>query len=226
MKMRFVVATAFCSLASSLSFAAEKTPTAVDLLFNVKHLDNVTASKVLTYRFERKVSSQKIAGEAFGDDIKVTVAKMAPDGSKNVVLAVFTGGRARSPFMTPGMTGNPLLLWYLNRAVSSYSILAGGSTNYLKSKFSTAIGKVAEVEPVKIDLDGKQVDGYKIKLTPYLYDPGKIRMQGFEISSFEVLVSDQVPGFFYDMVSKLKSTGKGAPTVEERITFKSVGDSE
>ncbi|MCH9765064.1 MAG: hypothetical protein K0U34_03600, partial [Alphaproteobacteria bacterium] len=166
MKMRFLVALVFCGVLPGLSFAVEKAPTAVDLLFNVKHLDTLKEGDALSYRFERKVSDQKAAGEAFSDDIGVAITNVTPEDTKNVKLSVFSGDRARNPFVTPGMTGNPLLLWYLNRAVSEYSKLAGGSPNYHKSKFRNALGSAADVTPAKIDFEGKQIDGYKIKLIP------------------------------------------------------------
>lgn len=214
------------ALASGAVADTEKGPSAVDLLFNAPHLKNLEKGNGVKYRFERKVSDELKAGKPFEDTIKVEISNQQSDGAKNVLLTIFSGDRGRDPFETPGMTGNPILTWYLNRCVASFQQLAGGSPQYLKSKFRDALGNGASVEAAKVKVNGQETDGYRITVYPYSNDPFKSRMQGFENSSFEIVVSEAVPGFFYGFTSKIESTQEEAPKVEERIEFVSAGGSE
>ncbi len=226
MKMRFVLALVFSAFVSVLSAAAEKAPTAVDLLFKAKHLDTVKKGDALNYQFSRKTLNKKNALDDFEDDIVIDITNETPEKSKNVKLKVFTGDRARNPFETPGMTGNPILIWYLDRCVSTFNQFAGGSTAYLKGKFRTALGDHAKVEETKFEFEGKSVDGYKVKIVPFINDPAKNRMRGYEASEFEFLVSELVPGYFYGMTANYHSRGKGTRNLLEKINLKSVGETK
>jgi hypothetical protein len=205
--------------------AAKKERTAIDLLFNEKHLKALKKGNKLVYRFKRDVNDASRAGEAFDDTIDVGVTKIQPDGAKNIRMQIFTGERARNPFKTPGMTGNPLLMWYLDRAVATYRLFAGGSVPYLKTGFRNAMRDAAEVTPAKMKVNGgAEVDGYRIKLMPYQNDAAKDRMQGFEKSTFEITVSDDVPGFFHTFTSNFESGIQGAPKVTETIELVELGE--
>lgn len=224
MKMRFVLTVLAMAIGSSFALATNeaKGPTAVDLLFNSKHLTKVNKGQEIKYRFKMDMSA-KAGNDAFEDDILIEVTNETPEKAKNLKLKVFTGDRARDPFETPGMTGNPLLIWYLNRCVASYGKVAGGSSMYLKGKIRKALGDQAKVEAVQLDLDGKSVGGHKITVVPFKNDPAKNRMNGYENSTLEIQVSDQVPGYFYTMSSSYESNGKGTPKITEVVSYNGVG---
>lgn len=225
MKMRFVLAVLAMILAPQLATAANeaKGPSAVDLLFNAPHLNQVNTGQELKYRFKRDLKA-RAGSEAFEDDILIEVTNETPEKAKNLKLKVFSGERARDPFETPGMTGNPLLIWYLNRCVASYGQVAGGNSMYLKGKIRKALGEEAKVEAVKLEVDGKSIDGHKITVTPFKNDPAKNRMNGYENSTFEIQVSDQVPGYFYRMSANYMSTGKGTAKITEMLTYNGLGE--
>lgn len=222
MKTKFGLAVLVLACSAAAVGATEKSPTAVDLLFNARHLDTVKKGDMLNYEFQRAVENSKQPSQSFADGIVIEVTNETPEKAKNVTLKVFSGDRARDPFTTPGMTGNPLLIWYLNRSVSSYNQVAGGSPMYLKGKFRKALGDDAKVEATKIDYDGKSVDGHKISIVPFANDPAKPRMNGYENSVFEILISDQVPGHFHTMSAQYFSNGKGTSKISETITLKGV----
>jgi hypothetical protein len=194
-------------------------PSSVDVLFERKHLANVDAGADLAYRFKRTVSSPEILGEAFSDDIHVQIKKVAANGNRDVVVKIFTGERAREPQPIEDLTGNPILVVFLDRAVSSYMSVAGGKIPYLKDKFRTALRERSTVEPVKVTLGGKQIDGYRVSVAPYAGDLHASKMRGFENSKFSFVVSDAVPGQFVELVAKYENTDKAAPTMEERTVM-------
>ena len=91
------------------------------------------------------------------------------------------------------MDGNPMLVVYLDGAVSHFQQLAGGDSAYLKGVFSKYLGNGAKIEPVTITYKGQQVDGYRVTATPYANDPARAKMNGFEDATFTISLSAKIP---------------------------------
>lgn len=213
-------------MAVSMASAAVADPvkrTAVNLLFESKHLELLGKGMEARYRLDRTVSDAKLVGEPFSDDIRVGVKDVDAAGKRDVIVHLFTGERARDPHTETELTGNPLLVVFLDRAVSNFAIVGGGNRNYLKQQFREALRDKADVQPAKLDVDGKSVDGFRITVTPFATDKNAQRMLGYEGSKFTFLVSDAVPGYFVDMHAGFESTNKQAPTFEERIKYAGSG---
>lgn len=186
------------------------------LLFESRQLDLIDKGAEVTYRFEKTGSDERLVGKNYADDIRLGVAKVGEKGEREVVFKVFTGENARDPQNWPDLTINPLFIWYLDRAVSTFNSLAGGSHMYLKHKIREALGN-ATAEEVKVEYDGKPVDALKITVTPFAEDPSAGKMQGFHKSAFTIVVSNQVPGFFVDLQSDFISTQAAGPELKEHI---------
>jgi hypothetical protein len=199
--------------------AAEEIQGVRDILFESDHLDDVAQGVELKYTFERNVSEPKLLGPEYTDEIKVAIAKVHDDGKRDVDVDVFSGDRARDTRHLPGMTANPILVFYLDRAVSNFAMLAGGSKGYLKNRFRLALRTTAKIEPAKIDYNGKVVEVYHVWVKPYVNDTNKEKMSGYENARFDVFVSDEVPGFLVEMKSKFESAAPGAPELDERIVL-------
>jgi hypothetical protein len=223
--MRVVLATMVLT-ASSATLPAAGEPTAVNVLFESRHLDQVTKGSEVTYRFERKVSDEKLLGPGFADDIKLDVTKIGGNGEREVLFKVFTGEHARDPSSWPDLTINPIFIWYLDRAVAAYGQLSGGSHPYLKQKFREALRDKAQIEAINFGYNGKDVAAYRVTVTPYAGDPNSQSMQGFEGSRFTIVVSDDVPGYFVDMVSAFESKSAAAPRLEEHISLVGMGEAK
>lgn len=196
---------------------------AVDILFESKHLELMGKGSEVAYRIQRTVSDPKMLGEPFSDDIKIGVNAVDAAGKREVVIKIFSGERARDPRVETDMTGNPILVFFLDRSVANFGLVGGGNRNYLKQQFREALRDRAQVETVKVDYEGKSVDGYRIVVTPYADDKNARRMLGYEGSRFSFVVSAAVPGYFVDMASVFESTNKDAPKFEERITLQGAG---
>jgi len=211
-------------LLSFVGASADETPKPTDILFERPHIASVAPGTNLVYKFVRAPSNPKVMGEGFTDDITVTVESDGAPGKKNVRVQMYTGDRAREPEEITDMDGNPMLIVYLDNAVSHFRLLAGGDPTYLKGMFKRSLAEDAKIAPVKIDYKGQQVDGYQVSLKPYLHDPAKEKMGGFEGSTFTIALSDKIPGYFAKMVSDYTNTDKNAPSLEETTTLEGVGD--
>ena len=190
-------------------------PNAVDILFEKKHLANVGAGTELVYKFNRTVSKPELLGPSFADEIKVDVKKVAANGTREVLVKVFTGDRARDPQPIDDLTVNPILVVYLDRAIASFISVAGGKPPYLKAKFRSGLSERSTVEPVKIKFGDTTVDGARVNLQPYAGDLNASKMRGFENSRFSIVVSDAIPGHFVELVAAYDNADKDAPTFEE-----------
>ena len=96
----------------------------------------------------------------FTDNITVKIESDGAPGKKNVLVQMYSGDRAREPQRITDMDGNPMLVVYLDGAVSHFRQLAGGDAAYLKGMFKKYLGDGATIAPVTITYKGQQVDGY------------------------------------------------------------------
>jgi hypothetical protein len=208
---------------TSTAIAAEDKQGVRDILFDTPQLDKVDAGSELTYNFNRSVSEAKLLGPDFSDKIKLSVLKAGEDGRRDVSIAIFTGDRGRDARNIEGLTANPVLVFYLDRAVANLTTLAGGSKGYLKNRFRLALRTTAKIDPVKIEYNGKSVDGHHVWVTPYINDPNKEKMSGYEGARFDFYVSDDVPGYLVELTAHFESSQAGAPKLDERIVLEGAG---
>jgi hypothetical protein len=199
-------------------------PAAVELLFERRHLAALDLGTEIIYRFERATSDPKTLGEPFSDKIRLTVTAVAPSGTREVAMNVFTGDRARSVQNVPDLTGNPLLVLFLDRTVGNMSQLAGGARPYLKDRIRAGLRDKSVVEPITITYEGQAVPAYRIAVTPFDGDANAAKMLGYDGAKLTLVLSEAVPGHFVELTSLFESGIPGAPRLEERINVAGSGD--
>ncbi len=219
------VSAALCLVLLPVAAVAAADQKAQPILFESRQLELVNKGDEVTYRFEKIGSDERLVGKNYADDIRLSVAKVGEKGEREVIFKVFTGDNARDPQDWPDLTINPLFIWYLDRAVSTFNSLAGGNHMYLKHKMREALGN-ATAEEVKVDYDGKSVDALKIEITPFEDDPSSSKMQGFHKSVFTIVVSNQIPGYFVELGSNFKSTQAAGPELKEQIKVVGMGEAK
>jgi hypothetical protein len=149
------------------------------------------------------------------------VKSVAASGSRDIDLRIFTGERAREVNAIADLTGNPVLVIFLDRAVGNMVRLTGGTAPYFKDRIRTSLRDKATSEVAKAEFEGKMLDATRIIVRPFVDDASAGRMLGYEGSQFEFLVAEGAPGMLLDMTSKFVSTLPDAPKLEERIFLKS-----
>ncbi len=215
--VRILTTLVFFVGANTASWSADNMPSVSDLLFEQQHFDGLNEGSKLTYRFQRTVSESKMLGKPFSDDISVSVTKVEDDEKRAVDLQIFSGDRARPLQELPHRKGNPVLVVFLERIIKNYGAMVGGKHQYLKNRIRVDMRENAKVVPEKIKYNGKTIDGYRVTMTPFIKDPNRHKMYGYEGSRFDVLVSDSVPGRIFEMTAVFESPMDGAPRLEERI---------
>jgi hypothetical protein len=202
--------------------AGATSPTPITVIHDHKHLANLKQGNVLTYHFKRTASNPVVLGESFADDITLKVTAEQPEGVRDVDLQIYSGDRARELQRMPGRSANPIFLVYFNQVLSTYGRLAGGTSPYLWRAFSDALEKDAKMEPVSFDYDGRKVEGYRIAVIPYAKDVKAAKMEGWENSKFDIVMSDNVPGEVVQMISSYENKHDKALRLEERYTLSGV----
>ncbi|MBU2580984.1 MAG: hypothetical protein KJ622_04615 [Alphaproteobacteria bacterium] len=207
----------------SVSVLAAESPTIQSELFDRKHIDDLSAGTKLVYDFERSPSEPKLLGPGMKSVIEVNVDKLNDDGTRDLTVQIFRGEYEREPRNMGGLTINPVMVFYLDRAVSGFSLLAGGSQAYHKNRFRLALRTEGGLAPVKFAYNGKEVEGYRLAVRPFTGDRKNIdKMKGYENAQFDFLMSDDVPGYFAAFKSHYSSPKPGSPSLEETIVLQGV----
>jgi len=193
-------------------------PSPVQLLFERQHLSALETGAEIVYRFERTVSEPKAPDDRFADEIRLVVTAVAAAGTREVALSVFTGERQLRQTV-PGMTGNPLLVVFLDRAVNNMTRLAGGSRAYFKSRIRAALLEKAIVEPITIPYRGGSVEAFRVSVLPFQGDPNAAAMLGYEGAKLTFVLCETLPGHLVELAATFESPLPGAPKLEERITL-------
>jgi hypothetical protein len=199
--------------------ASAELPQPADVIFNARHLDLVPKGTAIAYKFEHGVTDEKLLGKAFTDDIKLNVSDVTADGQRVLDVTVFTGDRQRPTQNYDGLTINPVFIWFLDKCVENLRIVAGGNQPYLKGRIRDSFVDKAKIEEVKLDFGGKSVSGYKISVEPFVDDPNKHKMQGFEKSKFTFVLSKDIPGYFYEFNADIFSSQAGTAKMMDKLVL-------
>ncbi len=192
---------------------------AAEILFMSPHLSSLPAGAELTYRLERSPSDTQRLGQPFSDEIRLLVTSVDGAGGRDLELRIFTGDRARQVDGLAGLTGNPVLLVFLDRAVADMARLTGLAQPVLKNAIRAGLRDKATSEGVEAQFEGRAVKATRIVVAPFAGEAEPVRMLGYGGSRFEFLISEAAPGMLLELKAMAASTLPDAPRLEERIVL-------
>jgi hypothetical protein len=202
-------------------FADEKISEAEILLFETNHLKTITKPEKLHYIFIRSGTLEP----NFHDNVEISIDKVMPDGGKTVTTEFLSGSNKVNYPPMEDVTGNPVLLWFLERDIHEMQRITGGKSPFFRRRIRLALADHAEVHPVKIAYDGKEMDAKEIKISPYVNDEVMKERAATHIGKYYLFVlSEGIPGEIYqlrsvDPDSRVDKSGKVSPLIEETLTF-------
>ena len=191
------------------------------LLFETPHLDAFSKPTVLRYAFERQATGE----DGFTDRIDVKVDSIHGNGRTDVSFDFFTGKRER-PYPTfSNFSGNPLVVVFLQREVWALSRKIGGQARYFRYRIRLAMRNNAEVEDHTIETGNGPVKGHKVTIKPYEKDRHRNRLGPYEFTTYEFVVSPDIPGSIYSITTTVPAQEKDAPPlVKETAVFQEKRD--
>jgi hypothetical protein len=185
------------------------------MLFMSRHLDNVKLPATLRYRFSQSGTAE--AGVQGG--ATVSVSPMA--GSKACCKAsgsFLSGEReVRLPALDAA-EGNPVVMYFLENDIRTMNRLTKGSQTYFRKRLRMAIYGGATVQPVRLQWQGREVDGQEIVIRPFADDPNAFRFQKYVGKEYRFMLSQAVPGGVYAIRAFVGAEAAGAePLLVEEL---------
>lgn len=191
------------------------------LLFETAHLGTFSKPAVLRYGFERQAKGE----DGFTDQIDVKIDSIRDDGRTDVSFAFFTGKRERPYPAFSNFSGNPLVVVFMQREVWALSRKIGGLARYFRYRIRLALRGDAPVEDHDIDTKRGVVRGHKITIKPYEKDRHRNRLGPYEFTTYEFVVSEDIPGGVYSITTTVPAQEKdAAPLVKETVVFQEQRD--
>jgi len=205
------VATALClAVACAVAPArAADTPDyspAEKLLFMSDQLGSLKLPSTLRYGFRRSGTME----DAFTDRVAVDVSAL-PGGQCCKGRGEFLSGtrQLQMPELEGG-TGNPVVMYFLEREVREMQRLTKGSQSHFRKRIRMAIYESAAVRELTLDYRGKPVAGREIVISPYLDDPNRPKYEKLARKHYHFLLSDAVPGGIYGIRTQVDGETEGA----------------
>lgn len=190
------------------------------------HLHSVAAPAVVRYLFTKTGTLEK----NFEDAVMLTVK---PNGraARSVEVSYLTGERKVTLPAVEDAKANPVILYFLEQDVREMHRRLGGSESYFRRRIRLALAEAAQVRPLSVAVNGKQVAASEVVIRPYAGDPMTARLGPFVNKSYAFTLSDQVPGGVVQMRSRVAaetaasgaSAANGDLLLEETLSFEKAG---
>ena len=175
--------------------AGEAPPNAATLLFETNQLANAPAGGTLSYRYTR---FSGIAGAPFGppveDRIREQVTPGATPETRNLRVEMFSGERRMPTATYEDIPGNPVLVRFLEHHLEDLAKVLKGNPRYIKNAIRRALREAAAVSPAEVEVDGAKRPGWRVVVRPFVDDPVRDRLRGFESLTYTVVVAPAIPG--------------------------------
>ena len=231
--MRIVATTAIALVLAALPALAEDapipaavtqanataSPSASDLLFDQPHMKNTSPGSSITYDYLRRSG---IAKGPFGAPLQDTVTlKMEPGKSpeaRDISVTMFSGMNRMPAGPFEDMAGNPIVSLFLENHLKSLAKVLEANPRYLKLAIRKGLREKASVTPTKVNVGGREVDGWRVVTRPFEGDTMAQRMRGLEDMTYTFVTAPSVPGEIVSIEASSKSKD-GGELLEEKLNY-------
>lgn len=180
--------------AASPARAQAAAPDAGTLLFEEPQLKGVAPGTTLTYAYSRKATDPDRYGPSFDDTIRLAVDKGANADSRTIAVTMFTGEHRRPAGPFEDMTGNPALSLFLENHLQELANRLHANPRYIKNAIRAALRDKAVVEKTSVEVDGRRLDAWHVRIVPFTDDPNRARMNGLDTLVYDFTVAADLPG--------------------------------
>jgi hypothetical protein len=187
---------------------------AQQLVFMNDLMRNVPAGSALEYRFTRHGKDLP----DYQDRVIVTVTGVADDGRRDLTFDFLSAGHHLDFHPATAYTGNPVPIQFLERDIKEMAEATEGDIGYFRNRLRRAFAN-PQVQPVKITLGERTLDGIQVTLVPFADDPNISHYQDYANKRYDFLFSEQVPGGLYQIRTLQPAPTGQVPVLEEQLTF-------
>jgi hypothetical protein len=187
------------------------------------HMQNTRAGTTIEYRFTHRGSLDK----PFDDTVKLILlpedAAPRGDGGPPTAVAFLSGPRQANVRPVGDPTGNPVVLYFLERDAQEMERLTGGKAPYHQRRIKIALNEDQKVEPIEIEWEGRKVAARRVTITPYqdfAHDDLKPKYGPLLGKRYEIVLADAIPGTLYSMRAFVP--GGDTPVVDDMLVFAGV----
>jgi hypothetical protein len=173
------------------------------LLFVQPHLARIEPPRTLRYRYVREGG-----GEArVEDDVTMTLARSADGGCCHVQGTYLSGARTVALPDVEQARANPVILFFLEQQVRDLQRRTGGTANHFRQRMRLALADAATVTSSTIRPAGHELPARTVRIAPFLDDPYRSRFERDAAAEYTFVLSDAVPGAFYQLRAALPDGG-------------------
>lgn len=213
------LATAVTLSAPARSDTVATKHTAQSLLFDAPYLEPLASPGSLSYRLDHTTDHGKLYGENSADTVQL---QLEGGKQKQVFVNLHTGKHKRvlGPFSQ--VSGNPVIMMFLERDVWRMKKRIGGSPAFFRNRIRKALRETAEIESGSINVDGKSLEAFHVTIHPFKNEKDEKRFREYRTKSYRFTVAEGVPGGFYEIRSAIPDAeNAGKQLVEDTLTFAS-----
>jgi hypothetical protein len=194
-------------------------PSAADLLFDQPHMKNTAPGSTLTYDYLRRSG---IAKGPFGAPLEDTVTLRLEPGkspeARDISVVMFSGLNRVPAGPFEDMSGNPVVSLFLENHLRALAKVLEANPRYLKLAIRRGLREKATVTPTKVDVGGRQVDGWRVVTKPFEGDAMAQRMRGMDDLTYTFVTAPSVPGEIVSIEASSKSKD-GGELLEEKLDY-------
>lgn len=192
------------------------------LLFLTPHMTALDREgMLLRYRYERSGELQQ-EEDIFSDHISMEITKVHEDDFRGADIQFLSGPRERPFPPVRQARGNPVLAGFLQHDVNRMGQAANQPMRYFQNRIKMALEEDPDIVPVTFDYGGEELEGTRIRITPYANDPDRRRYDREYWDKYYVfIVSEDVPGHIY-RIEAVAPNADGEPYYSDILTLESV----
>lgn len=185
-------------------------------LFMTDRFAKLRPPMTLRYGFHRSGSLEP----GFDDTVSIALKAQANGRCCDATGDFLSGEHKVALPPVEGATGNPVMLYFLERDVREMERLTKGKSAYFRKRIRMAIYQGAQQRAVTLGYRGKAVAGQEFTISPYLDDPNRPRFEQLSNKRYVFTMANAVPGGVYSIRALIPDTAKGAdaaPLIAEEL---------
>jgi hypothetical protein len=210
MKRRRVVAALAALPVAASAAAAEDFSPAEKALFVTPMLKGLPLPSTLSYRYRREAAGD----DGFDEPVVLSLRRGAH--GVDVDTQFLAGPRHLVLPTVQGATGNPVVLYFLEREVREMNRSTHGQSSYFRKRIRMAVYGGADLHDTTVTYGGRRLPARQILLQPYQDDPLRKRFAAQADKRFVFTLSDAVPGGVVALRSQIDGAD-GKPVVREEL---------